>query len=208
MKEGKKKAGTNSPADFQASAPSHPRADDSGPATSLPGGEALPGHCLAGVPIYHSDRLHHPCTGTSQSPRAASPQAGRGLGFQDLHRHRLTNWCRRGKGSLAWLGWILQGSATSLRPVSKGGGHLRQACVLKEPYQGEGPPSRALDSEPGPGVRCGPQFPTLGAPSTTAHRPQTETDLPPDRRGPGTRAGARAASCPPSPYLRGPRRTR
>lgn len=40
--------------------------------------------------------------------------------------------------------------------MSKGGGHLRQASVLKEPYQGEGPPSQALDSRPRAGCQVRP----------------------------------------------------
>lgn len=109
----------------------------------------------------------------------------------------------KGEGSLpfAWMGSL--GAEASPRPLSTGGGHLRQALGTKKPYRGEGPPP-AQDSGPRSGVRCGPQLPTLGAPETTTQRPRVETSLPPDRRGPKTRAGARAASCPPPPYLRGP----
>lgn len=83
------------------------------------------------------------------------------------------------------LGWVPYGSDASLRPVSKGGGHLRRALSNEKLDHGEGPP-RGPDAWPGPSVRCGPRFPTLGAPAT-AHRPRAEIGLPPGRWGPGTR---------------------
>lgn len=124
-----------------------------------------------------------PALGSREAPGQKAEKLGEGLVSRTSSKTPLANWCRNGRENPGLcLGGFLWGQRLPLRRCRREVAICAGSSVLKKPYQREGPP-QAPDSGPGPSVRCGPQFPTLGAPATTAHRPRAETGLPPDRQG-------------------------
>lgn len=74
--------------------------------------------------------------GSREAPGQKAEKPGEDLDSRTSSNTPLTNCCRKGREVWPLLGWIPQGSQASPRPESKGGGHLRQASVLKNPNQG------------------------------------------------------------------------
>lgn len=150
-----------------------------------------------------------PALGSREAPGQKDEKLGRGLRPQDLLRHPLTNRCRKGKGSLAFA-WV---DSLGVRGVPsadvEGRWPFAPGLCIERALPGRGA-SFSGPGLPAPGWVSGA---ALGyQPSGHRQRQCTGPGLRPVSRptagGPRTRAGARAASCPPPPYLRGPRRTR
>lgn len=150
-----------------------------------------------------------PALGSREAPGRSADRLGRGLRSQHLLHCPLPNWCRKGKGSLA-SAWV---DSLGVRGVPSADVDGRWPSAPGLCIEGALPGRGASGSGPGLPARAGLSGAAL-RPQPSGHRqrqhtgPRTEPGLPPDRRGPRPRAGARAAACAPPPYLRGPRRTR
>lgn len=206
MKEAKKKAIAEFPRRLRFEPPLRhiPRAASAPPSPS--GSQALPPHCFPGVPGAHAQPPPPP---GSRESRGGKPKSPGRLAFQ---QPLFLAGLGTGEGGWPVPGGFPWGLEASARLLVMGGGPGRRAPRIKNKSQAiKDLPGRGTASGPGLGTRCGcrlrPSVPTLGAPAGRAHRPRVQTV---SRPTPRTRdpSGARAASCPPPPYLRGPGRGR
>lgn len=168
----------------------------------LPPGRLSPPWALFGQGSYlhHSDRLHHPSALVSVSPVAEKETLRQDLISGTSSKTPLPNWGKqRRKPASARVG------SSVVRGVPSAGVGERWPFERFASHQ-KALPERGASSGPRfRRVRCGPPLPNLGVPAAaTVHRPPGRDSSPPHLWGPGSRARAPAASCPPPPYLRGP----
>lgn len=155
------------------------------PSPAPAGGRAPRGHCLARVPTYGSDRGHHPCARIRGAPGRKAEKLGEDLASRTSSNAPLTHRRRKGRrGASARLGWM---DALGVRgvPCAAVEGRWPFAPGLGMEKARPRPGASFISGLPGGGVRCGPPFPTLRAPTTTGYGPRTKISLPPDR-SPGT----------------------
>ena len=102
-----------------------------------PSQEVKPSHGIVWPGSLFTTRIAStiPAVGSREAPGQKAEKPGEDLDSRTSSNTPLTNCCRKGREVWPLLGWIPPGSEASPRPESKGGGHLRQASILKNPTQ-------------------------------------------------------------------------